>query len=59
MLAIMVEVGFLSNLNECKFLIDDGQQNKIANTLLEFIAELNYTLLIIIIEGRLMSAFLF
>ena len=55
----MVEVGFLSNLNECKFLIDDGQQNKIANTLLEFIAELNYTLLIIIIEGRLMSAFLF
>jgi len=38
--AIVVELGFLSNAKDCEMLTDDSQQTRIANTLLEFITEM-------------------
>lgn len=38
--AVTFELGFLSNKNDRKYLTDDNEQNKIANSILEFISEL-------------------
>ena len=38
--AITVELGFLSNENDRKYLTDDNQQNKIAETILELLSTL-------------------
>lgn len=38
--AVTVELGFLSNHNDKKFLTDDKEQNRIASTILEFIGEM-------------------
>ncbi|MDR6968299.1 N-acetylmuramoyl-L-alanine amidase [Flavobacterium arsenatis] len=38
--AVTVELGFLSNANERKYLTDENEQSRIASTILEFIAEL-------------------
>lgn len=38
--AVTVELGFLSNLNDRKYLTDENEQNRIANTILEFIEEM-------------------
>lgn len=39
--AMVVELGFLSNSEDRKILTDDAQQTAIANTILEFVGELN------------------
>ena len=38
--AVTVELGFLSNANDRKYLTDDNEQSRIANTILEFIGEM-------------------
>lgn len=38
--AVTVELGFLSNANDRKYLTDDNEQNRIASTILEFIREM-------------------
>ena len=38
--AVIVELGYLTNENDKKYLIDDQQQNKIANSISEFISEM-------------------
>lgn len=38
--AILVELGYLSNDDDKKYLTDENQQNQIAKTIVEFIAEL-------------------
>lgn len=38
--AVSVELGFLSNISDRKYLTDDNEQNRIANTILEFIGEM-------------------
>jgi N-acetylmuramoyl-L-alanine amidase len=38
--AILVELGYLSNDSDKKYLTDENQQNQIAKTIVEFIAEL-------------------
>jgi len=38
--AVTVELGFLSNLNDRKYLTDDNEQSRIASTILEFIGEM-------------------
>lgn len=38
--AILIDLGYLSNENDTKYLTDDEEQNKIAQTIVEFISEL-------------------
>jgi len=38
--AVTIELGFLSNDNDRKYLTDDNEQSRIANTILEFISEM-------------------
>lgn len=38
--AVLVELGYMSNLDDREYLTNDAQQNKIAATILEFISEL-------------------
>lgn len=38
--ALIVELGFISNANDRIYLTDDNEQNRIASTILEFIAEM-------------------
>lgn len=38
--AVTVELGFLTNLNDRKYLTDDNEQGRIANTILEFLGEM-------------------
>ena len=38
--AVIVELGYLTNEHDKKYLIDDQQQNKIANSISEFISEM-------------------
>lgn len=39
--AIVVELGYLSNANDKKYLTDDAQQNEIAKNITSFLSELN------------------
>jgi N-acetylmuramoyl-L-alanine amidase len=38
--AVLIELGYMSNLDDREYLTNDSQQNKIAATILEFISEL-------------------
>lgn len=40
--AVVVELGYLTNENDFKYLTDDKEQDKIANSISEFISELQY-----------------